>query len=81
MSIKWLNMQCPGCAIQQKRIYYKTIEKISRQNSKFIQQLPTHNEPSYTISTLQQYGKEPTGMKYFLEISNNTRVTFLELAF
>ena len=26
MSIEWLNMHCPGCPIQQKRIYNKTIE-------------------------------------------------------
>ena len=27
MSVKWLNVHCAGCAIQQKRIYNKTIEK------------------------------------------------------
>jgi len=26
MSIKWSNVHCPGCAIQQKRIKNKTIE-------------------------------------------------------
>ena len=27
MSVKWLNVHFPGCAIQQKRIYNKTKEK------------------------------------------------------